>query len=90
MLSTLTGSVVFAAPTMPARMAQIETSSATMINDSTVTLRAPDRALVRTRRQLPDSDGDCADAGISDTEVVTVKLAPQAISGNLRAARTIR
>ena len=71
-------------------MAQIETSSATMINDSTVTLRVPDRALVRAHRQLPDANGDCGDAGSSDAAVVTVKLAPQATSGNLRAARTIR
>ena len=89
-MSTLTGTAVFAAPTVPAKTAQLEKFAATMPTDSALTLRTPDRVLFRVHRQRPDADGDCADGGDHDYNVAAPQTAPQAAPGNLRAVRTIR
>ena len=90
LLSMLTGSVVFAAPTVPAKMAQMEKFAVTLPDDPALTLRSPARVLFRAHRQLPDAYYDCADGGDNDFTVDTPPLAPQAVLDNLRAVRTIR
>ena len=89
LLSMLTGSVVFAAPTVPAKMAQMEKFAATLPNDPALTF-SPARVLFRAHRQLPDAHYNCADGGDNDFTVDTPPLAPQAVPDNLRAVRTIR
>ena len=89
-LSTLTGSAVFAAPTVPAKMAQMEKLATTLPDDPALTSRSPARALFRAHRQLPDAYGNCADDGDNDFTVDTPPLAPQTSPGNLRAVRTNR
>ena len=90
LLSTLTGAAVFAAPTVPAKMAQIEKFAPTLPDDPALTSRSPARVLFRAHRQLPDAYGDCADGGDNDFTVDTPPPAPQAVPGNLRAVRAIR
>ena len=89
-MSTLTGTAVFAAPTVPAKTAQLEKFAATMPTDSALILRTPDRVLFRIHRQLPDANGDCADGGDNDFNVAAPQPAPQAAPGNFRVVRTIR
>ena len=89
-LSTLTGSAVLAAPTVPAKMAQTEKFATTLPDDPALTSRRPDRALFRAHRQLPEAYGDCADGGDNDFTVDTPPLTPQTLRSNLGAVRTNR
>ena len=89
-LSTLTGSAVLAAPTVPAKMAQPEKFATTLPDDPALTSPSPARALFRAHRQLPDAYGDCADGGDNDFTVDTPPLALKTVPGNLGAVRANR
>ena len=89
-LSTLTGSAAFAAPTVPAKMAQTENFATTLPGDPALTSRRPARALFRAHRQLPDAYGDCADGGDNDFTVDTPPLALKTVPSNLGAVRANR
>lgn len=95
MLSTLMGAAFFAAPIVPAKMAQMEKFAATLPDDPALTLRSPARVLFRAHRQLPDAYYDCADGGDdgdggnNDFTADTPPLASQAAPDSPRAVRTI-